>query len=113
MCSDQTRSGFDQTAAGEAGAEGGEKLPEAAAEQPAWVLIKHGPVLVSVKDYIKDDFNFWYFVDHCWMQNLWYASVNPKGAFFCEVAAAMDVTFNGPGGWPIEPGWWKKRQRIL
>ena len=70
--------------------------------------IKHGPILVSVGDYIKDEFDFWYHVDHCWMQNCWSASVNPKGAFFCEVAAAMDITFNGPGGWPIEKGWWKK-----
>ena len=47
--------------------------------------------------------------DNCWIQNLWSASVTPKGAFFCEVAAAMDATLGGPGGWPIEPGWWKRK----
>ena len=47
--------------------------------------------------------------DKCWIQNLWSASITPKGAFFCEVAAAMDMTLNGPGGWPIEPGWWKRK----
>jgi hypothetical protein len=43
--------------------------------------------------------------DQCWVQNLWSAAVNPKGAFFCEVAAALDMLFDGPGGWPVEPGW--------
>jgi hypothetical protein len=46
--------------------------------------------------------------DECWIQNLWSASITPKGAFFCEIAAAMDATLGGPGGWPIEPGWWKR-----
>lgn len=47
--------------------------------------------------------------DNCWVQNLWSASITPKGAFFCEVAAAMDATLGGPGGWKIEPGWWKRK----
>jgi len=47
--------------------------------------------------------------DNCWVQNLWSASITPKGAFFCEVAAALDMLFDGPGGWPIEPGWWKRK----
>lgn len=46
--------------------------------------------------------------DQCWVQNLWSASITPKGAFFCEVAGALDMLFDGPGGWPIEPGWWKR-----
>jgi hypothetical protein len=47
--------------------------------------------------------------DRCWVQNLWSASITPKGAFFCEIAAAMDATLGGPGGWAIEPGWWKRK----
>lgn len=47
--------------------------------------------------------------DNCWVQTLWSASITPKGAFFCEVAAALDVLFDGPGGWKIEPGWWKRK----
>lgn len=46
--------------------------------------------------------------DRCWVQNLWSASITPKGAFFCEIAAAMDATLDGPGGWPLEPGWWRR-----
>jgi hypothetical protein len=47
--------------------------------------------------------------DACWVQNNWSAAITPKGAFFCEVAAAMDMTFDGPGGWKVEPGWWKRK----
>lgn len=47
--------------------------------------------------------------DNCWIQTKWSASITPKGAFFCEVAAALDMLFDGPGGWPIEPGWWLRR----
>lgn len=46
--------------------------------------------------------------DACWVQNLWSASITPKGAFFCEVAASMDMLLGGPGGWPVEPGWWER-----
>lgn len=46
--------------------------------------------------------------DNCWIQRLWSASITPKGAFFCEIAAALDTLYNGPGGWPIEPGWWER-----
>ncbi len=47
--------------------------------------------------------------DRCWIQNLWSASITPKGAFFCEIAAALDMLLDGPGGWPIEPGWWRRK----
>lgn len=46
--------------------------------------------------------------DKCWIQNLWSASITPKGAFFCEIAAALDMLFDGPGGWPVEQGWWER-----
>ncbi|MBR3458419.1 MAG: hypothetical protein IKH16_09765, partial [Selenomonadaceae bacterium] len=46
--------------------------------------------------------------DKCWVQNEWSASITPKGAFFCEIAAALDMLFDGPGGWKVEPGWWKR-----
>lgn len=46
--------------------------------------------------------------DNCWIQNEWSASITPKGCFFCEIAGVMDMMLDGPGGWPIEPGWWKR-----
>ena len=47
--------------------------------------------------------------DACWLQNVWSAGTTHKGAFFCEIAAHLDLLFDGPGGWPIEPGWWKRK----
>jgi hypothetical protein len=70
--------------------------------------LNHAPVLVSGKECIRDDFLMWYHIEHCWIQNSWSASITPKGAFFCEVAAAFDMVFNSSGGWPVELDWWKK-----
>ena len=70
---------------------------------------KHQPILVAAKDVIKDEDLMWQLIDKCWIQNLWSASITPKGAFFCEVAAAFDMIFDGPGGWEIDPEWWKKK----
>jgi len=47
-------------------------------------------------------------IDQCWVNRLWSASITPKGAFFCEVAAALDMLFDGPGGWEISPDWWRR-----
>jgi hypothetical protein len=69
----------------------------------------HQPLLVSRKDLEIPDKKWLQLRDACWIQNNWSASISPKGAFFCEVAAALDMLFDGPGGWPIEPGWWKRQ----
>lgn len=68
----------------------------------------HQPVMVCRKDLGVNDDEWETLRDNCWMQMNWSASITPKGAFFCEVAAALDMLFDGPGGWPIEAGWWKK-----
>lgn len=60
------------------------------------------------KGTVTDDEALFAAVNHCWVQESWSASINPKGAFFCEVAAALSDLFDGPEGWPVEPGWWKK-----
>ena len=70
----------------------------------------HQPVMVTRKDLGITDEDWYPMRDKCWMQMNWSASITPKGAFFCEIAAALDMLFDGPGGWPIEPGWWKRRQ---
>ena len=64
--------------------------------------------LCGGKKTITDDLTMFANLEHCWIQESWSASVNSKGAFFCEVAAALDDLFGGPGGWPVEPGWWKR-----
>lgn len=68
----------------------------------------HQPMMIASKDVIKDDKLRDELIDKCWLQTVWSPSITPKGAFFCEVAATFDMLFNGPGGYPIEPGWWKR-----
>lgn len=68
----------------------------------------HQILLIAAKDVIEDEDYMWELIDNCWIQKRWSASITPKGAFFCEVAAAQDHLFNGPGGYPIEKGWWEK-----
>lgn len=70
---------------------------------------KHQPLLVSRKDMGITDSEWVVLRDNCWFQNNWSATVTPKGAFFCEIAATIDLLFDGPGGWPIEKGWWKRK----
>jgi hypothetical protein len=69
----------------------------------------HQALLVTRKELGIPDEEWIKLRDNCWIQNLWSAAITPKGAFFCEVAGALDMLFNGPGGWPIEPGWWKRK----
>ncbi len=71
--------------------------------------IYHAPILVGIEDYVKEPKEMFYYINHCWLQNSWSASINPNGAFFCEVAAAMSLAFRDiedKKAWPIEPGWW-------
>lgn len=69
---------------------------------------QHHPLMVAADDVIEDKELMWRLIDNCWVQEQWSASINPKGAFFCEVAAARDILMDGPGGWPVEKGWWRK-----
>lgn len=69
---------------------------------------KHQPILISRKELNIPDDKWIELRDNCWLQNNWSATITPKGAFFCEVAASLDILFDGPGGWPIEKGWWKR-----
>lgn len=68
----------------------------------------HQPGLFARKDLNIPDDEWYELRDKCWIQNTWSATVTPKGAFFCEVAGALDMLFDGPGGWKIEKGWWKR-----
>ena len=68
----------------------------------------HESLMISRKELGIDDTEWINLRDNCWIQTLWSSSITPKGAFFCEIAAAMDMLLDGPGGWPIEPGWWQR-----
>jgi hypothetical protein len=69
---------------------------------------KHHPLMIAADDVIEDKELMWKLIDNCWIQEQWSASINPKGAYFCEVAAARDLLLEGPGGWPLEKDWWRK-----
>lgn len=68
----------------------------------------HQPVLISRKDMGINDKEWLKLRENCWVNQQWSSSVTPKGCFFCEVAAALDFMYDGPGGLPIEEGWWKR-----
>lgn len=57
---------------------------------------------------VTDERSLFASVNHCWVQESWSSSINPKGAWFCEVAAALSDLFDGPEGWKVEPGWWMR-----
>ena len=69
---------------------------------------KHHPMLLGVADVTEDSSLVEALIEDCWVDRRWSASINPKGCFFCEVAAAFDLLFDGPGGLPVEPGWWRQ-----
>ena len=70
---------------------------------------EHQAIMVTRKELGFTDEEWIKLRDNCWLNKLWSASITPKGAFFCEIAASLDTLFNGPGGWPIEQGWWKRK----
>jgi len=69
---------------------------------------EHQPLLVAAEEILDDRELMWRLIGNCWVQWRWAASITPKGGFFCEVAAAQDYLFDGPGGYPLEKNWWNK-----
>lgn len=70
---------------------------------------KHQPLMIASEECVPDEKLRNELIDNCWLQKLWSPAINTKGAFFCEVAAVFDLLFEGPGGYEVEKGWWKKR----
>ena len=70
--------------------------------------IYHCPILVAIEEVEPDPKKMFLYIDHCWVQDKWSASINPKGAFFCEVAGALAVLFETDGAWPVEPHWFTR-----
>ncbi len=68
----------------------------------------HQSLMINRKEMGIPDDEWFELRDNCWIQNLWSSVITPKGAFFCEVAGALDMLFNGPGGWKIEKNWWQR-----
>jgi hypothetical protein len=71
--------------------------------------VYHTPILASSVEVVKDEKQRNLYIDNCWVQNYWSATINPKGGWFCEVAGAFSVLMDGPGGRDIgDPNWWKQ-----
>jgi hypothetical protein len=70
--------------------------------------IFHAPILIGSEEVFSDPREMFYATEHCWVQEAWSASINPKGAFFCEIAASLSHLLDGPRGWKVEPGWWMR-----
>jgi len=72
----------------------------------------HQPLLVAMKDVVKDKKLRQELKDNCWAQRRWETcSVTPYGVYFCEVAGALDILFNmGKNAITITPYWWKNTE---
>ena len=77
--------------------------------------VMHNPILVEADELPLEEWQKWYTIDNCWAQASWSASINPKGAYFCEIAASLamltdkDVDDQGNKiAWDVQPGWWTR-----
>jgi len=70
--------------------------------------IYHCPILVAADEMIEHKGRMFMLINDCWLQNAWSAAINPKGAFFCEIAASMSILFETDKAWKIEKEWWMR-----
>lgn len=72
-------------------------------------LCYHQPLTLAISDIVPNLSLQKELIDDCWVQRTWCPTIGVKGAFFCEVACALDLILEGPGGYKIEPKWWDKK----
>ena len=68
----------------------------------------HQRQTVASQDVVPDEEYRNRLINDCWVDRTWGPGINPKGGYFCEIAAAIDYLLDGPGGVPIEPNWWDR-----
>jgi len=71
-------------------------------------VCRHQPITVAIGDVVEPGEYRDKLIDDCWVQKTWCPTVTSKGAFFCEVAGALDMLLDGPGGYLIESEWWAR-----
>lgn len=69
---------------------------------------KHQPITLAIEDVVPDERLRTELIEDCWVQRTWCPTIGPKGAFFCEVAYAIDTILDGPGGYEINDSWWRR-----
>lgn len=71
--------------------------------------VYHHPFLVAAEEVIPDRNKMFMTIDRCFFQENWSPSINPRGAYFCEMAASFAMLFSDMSdGWKVEPEWWTK-----
>ncbi len=70
--------------------------------------IYHWPSLVAIQEVEPNRRKMWNLIENCWVHNSWCASINLRGAWFCEVAANMAMLWGEGEGWTVEPEWWMR-----
>jgi hypothetical protein len=77
--------------------------------------IYHHPFLVAIEEVVPDRNKMFSMINDCTFQLSWSASINPHGAYFCEIAASMSMLFDEEYfsfnhlAWEVKPGWWWKQ----
>ncbi len=68
----------------------------------------HHPLLLAVGDMAPDRATMKTLIENCWCNKMWSPIIGKKGVFFCDCALGLDTALDMDGGWPVEPGWWKR-----
>lgn len=68
----------------------------------------HQPLMIANEEVVPDPEERRRLIENCWVPLHWSPLITHRGAFFCEVAATFDNLFDGPGGLPLEKGWWRR-----
>jgi hypothetical protein len=70
---------------------------------------KHQPISVAIEEAVPDEKMRHFLIKNCWVQRQWCPTINWNGAYFCEVAANLDIILHeGKRAWPVEEGWWQR-----
>ena len=72
-------------------------------------ICMHQPTTLAIQDVIEDANLREELINDCWVDKTWCATINEYGAYFCEVAAAIDrVTNKGGRAFALTNDWWMR-----
>jgi hypothetical protein len=71
-------------------------------------VCKHQPTTIAIQDVIEDVSLQKELIEDCWVDKTWCATINENGAYFCEVAAALDRITHGNRGFALTKDWWER-----
>jgi organic radical activating enzyme len=68
-------------------------------------ICKHQPLTLAAKDMVQNQNLRYELYDQCYFRQKWCGTVNPMGAFHCEIAAGIALLM-GKKGLPVKKNWW-------